>query len=70
MTITRLMTENDQLEEKSRRSRKRLAEVSKNFANYSESQVREAYEVANKLLIELSVNEMEEKQMRQRRDRT
>ena len=66
-TINRLLTENSQLEEKSRCSRKRLAEVSKNFASYSESEIREAYEAANKLLIDLSVNEMEEKQMQQRR---
>lgn len=66
-TITRLLTENSQLEDKSRCSRKRLAEVSKNFASYSETEIREAYEAANKLLIELSVNEMEEKQMQQRR---
>lgn len=66
--ITRLIKENDYLEDKSRRSRGRLAEVSKNFAKYSEEQVREAYEVANKLLVKLSINEMEEKQMRQRRD--
>jgi two-component system, NarL family, sensor histidine kinase DegS len=65
-TIARLLTENNQLEEKSRSSRKRLAEVSKNFASYSESEIREAYETANKLLIDLSVNEMEEKQMQQR----
>ncbi|MBO1914262.1 hypothetical protein J4G37_56770, partial [Microvirga sp. 3-52] len=65
--VARLLTENSQLEEKSRISRKRLAEVSKNFASYSESEIREAYETANNLLIELSVNEMEEKQLQQRR---
>ena len=47
-----------------RHSRKRLADVSKNFMNYSEEQVREAYEVANELLVRLSVNRMEEKQLR------
>lgn len=66
--ISRLITENDYLESKSRHSRARLAEVSKNFAKYSEEQVREAYEVANDLLVKLSINEMEEKQMRERRD--
>ena len=66
--ISRLITENDYLENKSRLSRRRLAEVSRNFERYSEGEVKEAYEVANKLLVELSINETEEKQMRQRRD--
>ena len=65
--IARLLLENTQLEGKSRESRKRLAEVSKNFASYSEQEISSAYESANKLLLELSVNEMEEKQMHQRR---
>ena len=66
--ISRLITENDYLENKSRLSRRHLAEVSKNFVKYSEREVKEAYEVANELLVELSINETEEKQMRQRRD--
>lgn len=66
--IALLITNNDLLEVKSRYSRSRLADVSKNFNNYSEEQVREAYETANSLLLELSVNEMEEKQLRMRRD--
>lgn len=66
--IGRLIDKNDQLEEMSRHSRRRLADVSKNFSSYSEEQIRNAYEVANKLLLELSINEMEEKQMRQKRD--
>ena len=49
--ISRLITEGDYLEEMTRHSRKRLADVSKNFTNYSEAQVREAYEVANDLLV-------------------
>ena len=66
--ISRAITEGDYLENMTRRSRKRLAEVSKNFMNYSEEQVREAYEVANDLLVRLSINQMEEKQLRARRD--
>ena len=66
--ISRVITEGDYLEEMTRQSRKRLADVSKNFMNYSEEQVREAYEVANDLLVRLSVNRMEEKQLRERRD--
>lgn len=66
--ISQIIDKNDDLEVKSRHSRRRLADVSKNFKNYSEDEVKKAYEVANQLLVELSINEIEEKQMRQRRD--
>ncbi|WP_203245900.1 sensor histidine kinase [Sporosarcina beigongshangi] len=66
--ISRVITEGDYLESMTRHSRLRLADVSKNFTNYSEAQVREAYEVANDLLVKLSINQMEEKQLRIRRD--
>ncbi|CAM3263811.1 sensor histidine kinase [Filibacter tadaridae] len=66
--ISRVITEVDYLEGMTRHSRRRLADVSKNFANYSEEQVRQAYEVANDLLVRLSVSQMEEKQLRIRRD--
>ncbi|MFJ7932785.1 sensor histidine kinase [Sporosarcina sp. NPDC096371] len=66
--ISRAITECDYLEDMTRRSRLRLADVSKNFTKYSETQVREAYEVANDLLVRLSINRMEEKQLRIRRD--
>ncbi|WP_186668975.1 sensor histidine kinase [Sporosarcina sp. BP05] len=66
--ISRAITEGDYLENMTGHSRKRLADVSKNFMNYSEEQVRQAYEVANDLHVRLSVNQMEEKQLRVRRD--
>ncbi len=66
--ISRVITESDYLDHMTRQSRKKLAEVSKNFAKYSEEQVRVAYEQANDLLIRLSMNQMEEKQLRYRRD--
>lgn len=66
--ISRIIDENDELEVKSKHSRMRLANVSQNFSSYSEQQVRESYEVANKLLVDLSINKMEEKQLRERRD--
>ncbi len=66
--ISRVITEGDHLEEMTRHSRRRLADVSKNFVNYSEQEVRKAYEVANDLLVRLSVNRMEEKQLRTTRD--
>lgn len=66
--ISRVITEGDHLEEMTRHSRRRLADVSKNFVNYSEQEVRKAYEIANDLLVRLSVNRMEEKQLRIQRD--
>ncbi|MDN4606758.1 sensor histidine kinase [Sporosarcina highlanderae] len=66
--ISRVIDEGDNLEDLTRHSRRRLADVSKNFMNYSEEEVRKAYETANDLLVRLSVNRMEEKQLRYRRD--
>ncbi|WP_301109010.1 sensor histidine kinase [Sporosarcina sp.] len=67
-SISHVITEGDYLEDMSRHSRKRLANVSKNFINYSEDEVKQAYSVANDLLVRVSINKMEEKQMRERRD--
>lgn len=58
----------DQLEIQSRFARKRLSEVSKHFNEYSESEVREAYEKAHSLQMDLSMNRHLEKQYRERRD--
>lgn len=66
--ISRVITEGDYLEDMTRQSRRRLADVSKNFMNFTEEEVRQAYEVANDLLVRLSINRMEEKQLRVRRD--
>lgn len=66
--ISQAITEGDYLEDMTRHSRRRLADVSKNFMKYSEEQVREAYEVANDLLVRLSISQIEEKQLRARRD--
>ena len=66
--ISLVIIEGDLLEEKTRYSRTRLADVSKHFNTFSEVQVREAYELANNLQIKLSINRTEEKQLRERRD--
>ncbi|MBE1554970.1 sensor histidine kinase [Sporosarcina limicola] len=66
--ISRVITEGDYLEKMTQHSRRRLADVSKNFVCYSESQVKSSYETANDLFVQLSVNRMEEKQLRGRRD--
>ncbi|MBO0994670.1 sensor histidine kinase [Bacillus sp. SD088] len=66
--VGQVITESDELEEKSRFARKRLSEVSRNFKTYSEEQVRKVYEFANNLQTQYIVNEQLEKQLRQRRD--
>lgn len=60
--------EGDQLEAQTRFARKRLSEVSMHFKDYTESQVREAYEKAHQLQMKLSMNRQQEKQLRERRD--
>ncbi len=63
-----VIDESDALEVKSRFARKRLSEVSKHFNKFSEEQVRDAYESAHKLQVDLQVNRELEKQLRKRRD--
>ncbi|WP_198166021.1 MULTISPECIES: sensor histidine kinase [Sporosarcina] len=67
-SISHVITEGDSLDDMSRHSRKRLAAVSKDFETYSEEEVKHAYSVANDLLVRASINKMEEKQLRERRD--
>lgn len=66
--IALLIIKTDTLEEKSRKSRRYLATVSKDFAQFTEEEVRVAYEEASHLQAELSMTEKEERQLRQRRD--
>lgn len=66
--VAETIDQHDNLEKQARLSRSRLAEVSSNFVKYSETQVRETYEKANKIQIELSVVRSTEKQLRERRD--
>lgn len=68
LKIKNIIEENDLLEERSQSSRQYLAEVSRNFKVYSEEQVKNAYEQANKIQIRLSVVQTEEKTLRERRD--
>jgi two-component system sensor histidine kinase DegS len=68
MNISRVIRTGDLLEEKTRTARRRLAEVSRSFSSFTEDQVRQAYEQANDLQVQLSVNRSEEKQYRQKRD--
>jgi two-component system sensor histidine kinase DegS len=66
--VLKVIDEGDMLEKKTRQSRNRLSEVSMNFNQYSEEEVREAYEKAHQLQMDLSINRQLEKQLRERRD--
>ncbi|MEL3970758.1 sensor histidine kinase [Rossellomorea oryzaecorticis] len=66
--VVKVIDEGDELTRKSRQARLRLSEVSKHFQTYSETQVREAYEVAHDLQVKISINRQLEKQLRDRRD--
>lgn len=60
--------EGDSLEQQARFSRKRLSEVSQQFNDFSEEEVRQVYEVAHRIQTDLNLNRQREKQLRQRRD--
>lgn len=66
--VSFVIDENDSLDGKARFARKRLSEVSMQFNNFSEDQVRDAYENAHKLQVGLQVNHQLEQQLRKRRD--
>src|SRR5690606_35778715 len=63
-----IIDEVDRLESYSRFARKRLSEVSSQFNKYSEDEIRNAYEKAHELQMQLTVVKQEEKQLRERRD--
>lgn len=58
----------DRLEVHARHARNRLSEVSRNFHKFSEEEIREAYEKAHKLQVELTMIQQREKQLREKRD--
>lgn len=58
----------DRLEKELRLARAELAVVSRNFRRYTEKDIRNAYERAEALQVELSVEREREKVLRQRRD--
>lgn len=58
----------DQLDQKVRRSRKKLSEVSKHFNRYSENDIRKVYEETHALQTQLAMLRQEEKGLRDKRD--
>ncbi|MGE7906127.1 sensor histidine kinase [Peribacillus sp. NPDC094092] len=63
-----VINDSDALDSKARFARKRLSEVSMHFNHFSEEQVRDAYERAHKLQVDLQINRQLEKELRNRRD--
>ena len=66
--IAIVIDEGDALEKNTQLAKQRLVLVSKAFNNYTEEQVREAYETANDFQVKLSVSKTQEKQLRDKRD--
>jgi len=66
--VGQIIEEGDLLEIKSRAARRHLSEVSMHFKDYTEVQVREAYEKAHQIQMDLTLNRQAEKQLRDRRD--
>ncbi|WP_404329921.1 sensor histidine kinase [Mesobacillus maritimus] len=64
----KIVEDGDELELKVRSARKRLSDVSKHFKDYSEAEVKEAYEVAHGLQMELTMKRQLEKQLKERRN--
>jgi len=58
----------DKLEEQYRRARVRLVEVSRDFKRYGEKDIREAYESATQLQLNLSMNREKESNLKAKRD--
>ncbi|NRD76683.1 sensor histidine kinase [Bacillus sp. BRMEA1] len=67
-TMVKLNEEGDQLEEELHQARAKLSEVSMSFKNYSEEQVRDAYEKAHQLQMDLSINLQFKKQLFEKRN--
>ncbi|MFB5661012.1 sensor histidine kinase [Alteribacillus sp. HJP-4] len=66
--VGNVIDESDKMEGHARYARNRLAEVSRHFGSFSNTDVQKAYEQANELQVQLVVLQQEEKQLRSRRD--
>ncbi|WML41196.1 sensor histidine kinase [Neobacillus sp. OS1-2] len=67
-TMVKLIEEGDKLDVQVQEARVMLSEVSMNFKKYSEEEVREAYEKAHQLQMDLSINWQYKKQLLDKRD--
>ncbi|WP_058306677.1 sensor histidine kinase [Gracilibacillus massiliensis] len=66
--VALVIDEGDQLDKKTKLARKKLSTLSKNFHQYSEQEIRKAYDHAHQLQTELVVKRDKEKVLRERRN--
>jgi len=66
--VIKLIDEGESLEEQVQKARIRLTEVSMNIKKFSEGEVREAYEIAHQLQMDLSINWQYKRQLLDKRD--
>src|SRR5690606_13159989 len=66
--VIQIIDEGDKLERRVKQSRIRLSEVSKNFKNYSEQEVKQVYDETHKLQSELLILREKEEQLKVRRN--
>lgn len=65
--IQTVIQETDSLEALDKAARQRLVSVSRDFKNYTEIDIKEAYEKASELRLKFSMKQMEEKNLRDQR---
>lgn len=66
--VNQVIENTDRLEREFRRSRQHLSVVSQNFKQYTEDDIRKAYEQANQKQLELLLLQEKEGQLRERRN--
>ncbi|WP_100010406.1 sensor histidine kinase [Lentibacillus sediminis] len=66
--VLRHIENGEQLEQKVRYSRQRLAEVSRYFDRYKEDEIRDVYENTHEMQTKLAMLQQEEKSLREKRD--
>lgn len=66
--IKEAIDKSDNLERNTQVAKQRLVYVSKAFDKYSDTQIREAYDIAQDLQIDLAISQSEERQLRDKRD--
>lgn len=66
--VANVIDSHDQLTKQAKLTRSKLAEVSRRFGDFSEKDIKTAYEKANEIQVTLSKVEYQEKQLRERRE--
>lgn len=66
--ISKVIKEVDELEKQDRTARKKLAQVSGNFKDYTEDDIKAAYDKASNIRVKFYTKRNEEKLLRERRD--